>query len=103
MNPRHLGWTCACLLTAFSLEARAVERVERYDDCAGGQMWYRLYLPDNFDPNRSYPLTTFLHGSDGMNIRPVVIPENDVGRPPPNLVNALAGAPYESILVAPQL
>ena len=66
-------------------------------------MWYRIYLPENFDPSRSYPITTFLHGNDGTNIRPVVTPEVDVEVPPAGLISALRSGPYESILIAPQL
>ncbi len=83
--------------------AHAEQSVVRYDDGEGGQMWYRLYLPDSFDPKKSYPLTTFLHGSDGSNIKPVVNPDRDVERAPAGLVEALTSGPYESILIAPQL
>lgn len=93
----------ASALSVFAASVQAEQRIVRYDDGAGGQLWYRLYLPDDFDPTVAYPVTTFLHGSDGTNIRPVVSPQTDVGRPPPNLVAALASDAYPSILMAPQL
>lgn len=76
--------------------------VHLYEDGAGRRMWYRLYLPQDFDENTEYPLMTFLHGSDGTNIHPISNPE-DVGRPPTPLVGAMESGAYSSILVAPQL
>ena len=103
-NRRLLRLSC-WLVVASTLISSAVasEQVLRYEDGSGGQMWYRLQLPDNYDPNRSYPLTLFLHGSDGTNIRPVVNPGDDVERPPQGLRDALSTGSYESILIAPQL
>ena len=76
--------------------------VHLYEDGAGGKMWYRLYLPEDYDENVAYPLTMFMHGSDGSNIRPVTNPE-DVSRAPDPLVSAVRSGPYTSILMAPQL
>jgi dienelactone hydrolase len=33
------------------------------DPATGETMGYRLFVPDNYDPARSYPLVLFLHGS----------------------------------------
>ena len=46
---------------------------------------------------------TFLHGSDGTNIRPVIDADENVERAPATLVDALSSGPYASILIAPQL
>ena len=55
------GVLVAILLLALLLvDTYAEQQVVRYDDGAGGQMWYRVILPENDHTNRSYPLTTYL-------------------------------------------
>ena len=34
-----------------------------FQDASGVNLPYRLYVPENYDPNQKYPLVLYLHGS----------------------------------------
>ena len=71
-----------------------------YEDGVGGEMWYRLYLPDNYDPLVEYPLTLIMQGSGAVG--PVSDP-SDVNRGNEGAVAALRTDEFASILVAPHI
>ncbi|HZI17029.1 MAG TPA: prolyl oligopeptidase family serine peptidase [Pyrinomonadaceae bacterium] len=51
---------CAEVLAAAPPETGFLKRSVAF---AGGQRGYRVYIPENFDPKKKYPVVLFLHGA----------------------------------------
>lgn len=66
------GFLTLTLLAFFAMVASARgqsadlrEKMEKrvYKSAAGEELPYRLFVPENYDPNRKYPIILFLHGA----------------------------------------
>lgn len=64
------------LILAIHPSTQTADTVRIYEDSTRGNVWYRLYLPEPFDPDAAYPLTMFLHGNDRTNVRSLANPED---------------------------
>ena len=86
------------VLQTFNDSKNSVKAV--YKSSEGTNLPYRLYVPDNYDPNKSYPLVLFLHGAGerGDNNDSQV----SAGSAMQRLLNVYEKAKHPCIILAPQ-
>jgi predicted peptidase len=65
VSPRLLALFVALLLPCSLLAAPASFEKRSYDTGRGGALPYRLFVPENYDRARAYPLVLWLHGGGG--------------------------------------
>ena len=93
-RPLFSSTPCLLLLaTVWGAEVRDFQ----YDAEDGKTMFYRVYLPEDFDPSREYPLVTFLHGT-----KTPINSIDQIGNATEFLVETLRGDEYPAILLAPE-